>query len=41
MFETVKKILFVLLMVYFGIAAYHNVKTEVRYWLGYTTCTEK
>lgn len=41
MFEVTKKVLFALLMLYFVIAAYHNVRTEVRYWLGYTTCSEK
>lgn len=35
MFENVKKFLFVLLLAYFAIAAYHNVRAEVRNWLGY------
>lgn len=33
-----KMIGFGLLIAYFGIAAYSNVKSEVRYWLGYPMC---
>lgn len=33
-----KRIGIALLVAYFGIAAYSNVKSEVRYWLGYPTC---
>jgi hypothetical protein len=38
MFETTKKVLWGLLIAYFFIAAYHNVRAEVREWAGYETC---